>query len=186
MTNGMKWSPWTSVCCIALLISGCAKRQTGISLVYVAASPPLTPPDSGMLVIEEHMGVQQLPFVGVRMPLGGPSIIPPTRKEQSRFASAEPQLEEGPLVEPPPLEPAKNVGQADRQKIEHTQDEVRARLREFRGSSTHHSPAEARTANEANAFLEQSEHALSEGDLPRAKNLADKALLLIKALEKGP
>jgi hypothetical protein len=47
------------------------------------------------------------------------------------------------------------------------------------------SDPERQTLAEAEAFLDQSKAALKEGDLPRAEKLADKARLLIMALEKG-
>jgi hypothetical protein len=49
----------------------------------------------------------------------------------------------------------------------------------------HPSGAEGQTLTEAKAFLDQSKSALKEGDLPRAEKLAEKARLLITALEKG-
>jgi hypothetical protein len=191
MTNGMKWNTWTSVCCIALLISGCAKRQTGPGLVYVASPPPATSAapeqDSGTLMIEEPATPEpeKLPLQEPSELLNTPLSIPSSpKKSPSASSSPADALPEAPPVEPPPLEPAKNVGQADRQKIQNTQNDVFVRLAQF--ESTRHSDAEKQTLAQARAFLDQSKSALKDGDLPRAKSLADKALLLITALEKGP
>jgi hypothetical protein len=192
MTKVMRWSVGTSACCLALLISGCAQRQTGARLVYVASPPPATSavpePDSGTLVIEEPAKpeLQELPLEGNRMPLPPSNSTPQVRKDQgsTRPAPAESQPEQEPLIEPPPLEPANVAGQGGlRENIVRTQDDVTQRLTQFERSR--HSEAEGKTLDEAKAFLTQSKAALGEGDLSRAKNLADKARLLITALDKG-
>jgi type IV secretory pathway VirB10-like protein len=190
MTNGMKSSLWTSACCIALLISGCAKRQSGTRLVYVASLPstPSSAPeaDSGTLVIEEPETPQPVqPQPQVPAPTSATDTQPeeskPRRPSPPR-TTAEPSPE-APLVAPP-LEPAKEAGQVDRQKIQTAQNDVQVRLAQL--EKTLHSDAEKQTLAQARAFWYQSKRALDEGDLPRAKNLADKAHLLITALEKGP
>jgi hypothetical protein len=45
------------------------------------------------------------------------------------------------------------------------------------------SAADRRTLEDARTFFTQSEHALAAGDLLRARNLANKASLLLDALE---
>jgi hypothetical protein len=189
MTNVMKWSVWTSACCLALLISGCAKRQTGTRLVYVASPPAATtaaPQDSGMLVIEEPAGPQltvlqprkDLKFLNTPLP-----TPPSPRKATSVSSSPADSSPEGSLVEPPPLEPANNPGQGSRQQLEKTQHDMGSSIEQIQRRQL--SDPERQTLAEAKAFLDQSKAALNEGDPQRAEKLADKARLLITALEKG-
>ena len=190
MTNGMKSSLWSSACCIALLIGGCAKRQSGTRLVYVASPPApqggAPAPDSGMLVIEEPAKpeLQELePRKDLELlntPLSGQSS---KRKATSASSSAESSSEQTLVEPPPPLEPANSPGQGGRQQLEKVQHDMGASIEHFERSSL--SGPEKQTLAEARAFLDQSTRALKDGDLPRAEKLADKARLLITALEKG-
>lgn len=189
MADRMKSSGWTPAFCIALLIGGCAKRQSGTRLVYVAAPPPATTAepasDSATLVIEEPAAPEpeEAPVAEPPPPAPLPKASPPkTRRPGGPAESAptQPPAEE-PSVEPPPLEPANNPGQG-RQQLEKTQQDMGLRIAQF--ERTPLSDAERRTLAEAQAFLDQSRRALNEGDLPRAKNLADKARLLVTAFEQ--
>ena len=184
----MKSSLWISACCIALLIGGCAKRQSATRLVYVA--PPPAPQggaraaDSGTLVIEEPT-VEEEPEAdtqvneAVQPPQPAKSTSPRTR----RTGAAQPPPPEPSIEPPPPLEPAKNPGQGGRQQLEKVQHDMGVSIEQFERSPL--SEPERQTLAEARAFLDQSTRALKEGDLPRAEKLADKARLLITALEKG-
>jgi type IV secretory pathway VirB10-like protein len=184
MTNVMKWSVWTSACCVVLLITGCAKRQTGTRLVYVASPPAATtaaPQDSGTLVIEEPAKPQleELPLPEPSDVLNTPLPTPPKgTKPRPSPPSPEPLAD----VEPPPLEPANNAGQGGQQQLEKAQQDMSAHIAQLEGR--HLTGAEGQTLTEAKAFLDQSKSALNEGDLPRAEKLAEKARLLITALEK--
>ena len=191
MTNGSKSSFWISACCIALLIGGCAKRQSGTRLVYIASPPApqggAPAPDSGMLVIEEPAKpeLQELePRKDLELlntPLSGGSS---KRKATSASASSAESSSEETLVEPPPpLEPANSPGHGGRQQLEKVQHDMGASIEHFERSSL--SGPEKQTLAEARAFLDQSTRALKDGDLPRAEKLAAKARLLITALEKG-
>lgn len=187
---------WTcsSACCLALLIGGCPKRQSGPRLVYVptppAASPARPASGSGTLIIEEPVETQ--PPVTQALPAPPPAQQPTQSKTRARStgkapASVEPSAEtpaDEPL-KPPALEPAESSGQASlRQKVEKTQGNLRLRVAQFENRSL--SDAERRTLNEARSFLAQSVRALKEGDLQRADNLAHKSEVLVTALEKGP
>jgi type IV secretory pathway VirB10-like protein len=186
MANVMKWSVWTSACCLALLIIGCAKRQSGTRLVYVPSPPAATTappePDSGTLVIQEPAKpeVEELPLPEPSDVLNTPLPTPPKgNKPRPSPPSPEPPAD----VEPPPLEPANNPGQGHQQQLEKTQQDMGAHIAQLEGR--HPSGAEGQTLTEAKAFLDQSKSALKEGDLQRAEKLAEKARLLITALDKG-
>jgi len=187
--NGMRRSVWTSAFCLALLISGCAKRQSGARLVYIASPPEANSaapePDSGTLVIEEPAKPQLevLPLPEPRPPFPTNDYEQGKRRRPSGPpAPAEPAAEEPP-VEPPPLEPADKPGQDRRKQLEKTQQDMDVRIKQFVRSRL--SGPERGTLDEARAFLNQSRAALNDGDVPRAEKLADKARLLITALEKG-
>ena len=183
----MKWWVWTLACCLALLMSGCAKRQNGVRLVYVAAPPFATsaPPDSGTLVIQQPVtpGPEELPLTEPAELLNTPLPIPPSQKKVNAASSAPADSSpEELLVEPPPLEPANSPGQGRRQQLEKRQHEMDSSIKQFVASQL--SNPERQTLGEAKAFLDQSKAALGEGDLPRAEKLAEKARLLIAALEQ--
>ena len=188
ITHSMRSSVRTSACCLALLMSGCAKRQSGARLVYVASPPAVTSAvptqESGTLVIEEPATPepQELP-AAAPLPAPAPKAAPQSkpRRSSTQTGLAEPVAEEPP-VELPPLEPAKSPGQGRRQQLEKTQRDMRSSIEQFERSRL--SNPERRTLAEAQGFLDQSTRALKEGDLPRAEKLADKARLLITALEQ--
>jgi type IV secretory pathway VirB10-like protein len=188
MANVMKWSVWTSACCLALLIGGCAKRQTGTRLVYVASPPAATmaaPQGSGTLVVEEPAPP---PEPDKTPPPQTPADVehppPETPQPKANKPRPSPPSPEPPAdVEPPPLEPANNPGQGRQQQLEKTQRDMGAHIAQLEGR--HPSGAEGQTLTEAKAFLDQSKSALKEGDLQRAEKLAEKARLLITALDKG-
>jgi len=188
ITHSMRSSVRTSACCLALLMSGCAKRQSGARLVYVASPPAVTSAvptqESGTLVIEEPATPEpeELP-AAAPLPAPAPKAAPQSkpRRSSTQTGLAEPVAEEPP-VELPPLEPAKSPGQGRRQQLEKTQRDMRSSIEQFERSRL--SNPERRTLAEAQGFLDQSTRALKEGDLPRAEKLADKARLLITALEQ--
>jgi len=188
ITHSMRSSVRTSACCLALLMSGCAKRQSGARLVYVASPPAVTSAaptqESGTLVIEEPATPEpEEPPAAAPLPAPEPKAPPQSkpRRSSTQTGLAEPVAEEPP-VELPPLEPAKNPGQGRWQQLEKTQRDMRSSIEQFERSRL--SNPERRTLAEAQGFLDQSTRALKEGDLPRAEKLAEKARLLITALEQ--
>jgi len=106
----------------------------------------------------------------------------PPPKPGKRAASLPAPVAEEPLFEPPPLEPANNPGEGRRQQLEKTQHDMGLSIEQFVHGPL--SAPERRTLAEAQAFLDQSTRALKEGDLPRAEKLAEKARLLVSALER--
>jgi len=183
----MRAGPWTSACCMALLIGGCPKRQSGPRLVYVAPPPAASSAgsaaDSGTWVIEEPAPPEETIHTSEAPP---PTPPPPLKSPKPRPSgvAAEPPTdrEEPSSVGPPPLERADSAGGPDRQTIDTTQKRLSQRIDEFEHGPL--SDTELRTLGEVRAFLEQSKRALKDGDLRRADNLAHKADLLITALEQ--
>jgi hypothetical protein len=187
--NGMRWGVWTSVCCLALLTSTCAHQQQGTRLVYLPSPPAATSaapePDSGTLVIEEPAKpeLEELPFAKHAEVLNVPPTTPLLPPKTTSASSSPPDFSvEEPLVKLPPLEPANNPGEGRRQQLEKTQHDMGLSIERF-GRAPLSNP-ERQTLGEAKAFLDQSKAALHEGDLPRAEKLAEKARLLITALEQ--
>jgi Leucine-rich repeat (LRR) protein len=84
----------------------------------------------------------------------------------------------------PALEPRETSAQesALRRQIQALQEDVRGRL--SRINEVKLTPDDRRTLEDARTFFVQSNHALEEGDLQRALNLARKASLLVAALEQ--
>ncbi len=187
MANVMKRSVWTSACCLALLIGGCAKRQTGTRLVYVASPPPATSaapePNSGTLVIEEPVTPEPPKTPPPERPADVEHSPPETPQPKANKVRPPQSPAAEPPVEPPPLEPANNPGQGRQRQLEKTQQDMDSHIAQL--EARHPSGAEGQTLTEAKAFLDQSKSALKDGDLPRAEKLAEKARLLITALEKG-
>jgi type IV secretory pathway VirB10-like protein len=176
---------WASAFCLALLMGGCAKRQSGVRLVYVAPPPTSTPAasteESGTLVIEAPPPPEpEQPQPAALPPPASAPKAEQVKPRQSGQTSAQAPAEQQ-LVEPPPIEPANNPGQGQRQQLEKTQRDIGSSIEQLERSL--HSNSERRTLAEARAFLDQSTRALKEGDLPLAEKLATKANLLITALK---
>jgi len=107
-----------------------------------------------------------------------PRTEPPTTSESA------PEAVEPPSAEVPALEPRESPGQqaALRRQILALQERLRQRIAQFDRLTL---PSEARkTLDDARTFLAQSERAFLDGDLQRAHNLANKAALLVSALEQ--
>jgi hypothetical protein len=87
-------------------------------------------------------------------------------------------------AEVPALEPRESPGQqtALRQQILDLQGRLRQRTARF--DRLRLSSEARKTLDDARTFLAQSERALLDGDLGRARNLANKASLLVSALEQ--
>jgi hypothetical protein len=182
-----------SVCGIALLIWGCQKRPTTSRVVYVPAPPPAATPasssDSGTLVIEEPQPPEEIvePTPAPETPEPKPvrRRPRPQRSDTSTSpADITPEPEEPASTEVPALEareaPAQQV--ALRQQIVGLQQDLHRRTSQLEHRSL--SAGDRKTFEDARTFLTQSEHALADGDLQRALNLAQKSSLLVSALDQ--
>jgi hypothetical protein len=182
-----------SVCGLALLIWGCQKRPTTSRVVYVPAPPPAATPtsssDSGALVIEEPQPPEEIvePTPAPETPEPKPvrRRPRPQRSDTSTSpADITPEPEEPASTEVPALEareaPAQQV--ALRQQIVGLQQDLHRRTSQLEHRSL--SAGDRKTFEDARTFLTQSEHALADGDLQRALNLAQKSSLLVSALDQ--
>jgi hypothetical protein len=134
-------------------------------------------------VIEEpaRPELQELPIEPPREVLNPPLSAPPSKPKTTSASSSTADSSPGEtVIEVPPLEPANNPGQGRRQQLEKIQHDMGSSIQQY--ERNHLSGSERQTLGEAKAFLDQSKAALSEGDLPRAEKLAEKARLLIAAL----
>jgi outer membrane biosynthesis protein TonB len=111
-----------------------------------------------------------------------PKLVP--RNEPPPAAAEEAQPTAPPSAEIPALEPRETSAQeaALRRNIQSLQEDIRQRL--SRINEVNLSAADRRTLNDARNFFSQSGKAFDEGDLQRAQNLAQKASLLVRALEQ--
>jgi hypothetical protein len=84
----------------------------------------------------------------------------------------------------PALEPRETSAEesALRRQVQALQEDVRGRLARINEAKL--SPDDRKTLDDARTFFTQSNRALEEGDLQRALNLAQKASLLVAALEQ--
>jgi hypothetical protein len=182
-----------SVCVFALLIWGCQKRPTTSRVVYVPAPPPAATPapsgDSGTLVIEEPQPPEETaePAPATEAPEPKPARRRPhPARTDAVPSSAETtsEPEEPASTEVPALEareaPAQQV--ALRQQIVGLRQDLHRRTIQLERRNL--SADNRKTFEDARTFLAQSERALADGDLQRALNLAQKASLLVSALDQ--
>jgi hypothetical protein len=180
-----------SVCGLALLIWGCPKRPTTSRIIYVPPPPPAATPtsggDSGTLVIEEPQPPEE---AAEPAPAPEPPEPKPVRRRPrparsdaaSSTAETPQETEEPALTEVPALETREAPAQqaALRQQIVGLQRDLHSRTNQLERRNL--SPGDRKTFEDARTFLTQSEHALADGDLQRALNLAQKASLLVSAI----
>jgi hypothetical protein len=186
MAGKMKERTLYSVCGLALLIFGCPKRQTTPRIVYVPAppAPAASQPaqSSGTLVIQEPPPPEPQPVVIIEAPPPEEKPAPHRRRPAApEQRASEPAEEEAPPAEVPALEPRESPARqtAQRQEIIQMLGRIRGRIAELKQARL--GEAERRSVDDAQTFLEQSQHALESNDLTRALNLARKASLLVNA-----
>jgi outer membrane biosynthesis protein TonB len=184
-----------SVGALLLWIGGCPNRQeTKSVVVYVPAQAPATAPTaekSQVLVIEEPAPPPE-PEETPPRPTPEPTAHRRPRRPAHTETPAETPTEsndtsqespETPPAEVPALEPRASTAQeaALRQQVQRLQQDVRQRIARLNPARL--SPSERKTLDDASTFLAQSIHAFESSDLQRALNLAQKASLLVAALE---
>jgi len=160
-----------------------------VRVVYAPAPPAASTPtpaeESGSLIVEEPLPPEPAEVTPAES--SSPRLPPRRRRPRTELpttseSAAEPI--EPPPAEVPALERRESPGQqtALRQQILDLQERLRQRAARFDRLSL---SSEARkTLDDARTFLAQSERALLDGDLGRARNLANKASLLVSALEQ--
>lgn len=159
-------------------------------VVYAPAPPAAATPtpagESGTLVIEEPAAPEPAEVAPAESesPRPTPRRRRPLRTEPLGATESAGEPVEPPPTEVPALEPRGSPGQqtALRQQVLNLQENLRQRAARLDGLRL---TSEARkTLDDARTFLSQSERALLDGDFPRARNLANKASLLVSALEQ--
>jgi len=180
------------ICALVVFASSCPKRQDGNRIVYVPQAPSSLEPslrtEAGALVIEEP----QPPELEEVAPAEQTPAFKPPAKRTPRAARPDPtaaleapvEPEPNPPIEIPALETRENPSAqaALRQQIVGLQNQVRARITHVAQANL--SSGERNTLEDARTFLGQSERALAESDLQRARNLARKASMLVAVLEQ--
>lgn len=176
-----------SVCALALLFWGCPKRQTTPRVVYVPTPPTAEQKPtaaSGALVIQEPPPPEPPPPVIIEEE-PAPEQKPAPRKHRPAAAQPEPEEDSDTTAAPevPALEPRESAAQqtAQRRQVINLLANIRGKVAQMKGASL--SDSQRRTLDDAQMFVEQSQHALDANDLVRAMNLARKASLLVNALK---
>lgn len=108
----------------------------------------------------------------------------PVRRETlptSERAAAAPQPA---LADAPPLEPARSLQQqaAMQQQVAALDRGIQARINRL--GQRNLAAADRKTLQDARTFVAQSKDAMAKGDFVQSSNLADKAELLVQAVEK--
>lgn len=158
--------------------------------VVYAPAPPVASAakpaeESGSLVVEEPLPPEPAEVAPTES--SSPRTAPRRRRPRTETPAASETTTEAvePLpVEVPTLEPRGSPEQqtALRQQILDLQERLRQRSARF--DRLRLSSQARKTLDDARTFLAQSERALLDGDLGRAHNLANKASLLVSALEQ--
>ena len=175
---------------LALLIGGCPKRQTTPRIVYVQPAPSVsnTTADS----TAEALTIQE-PAQAPAEESSPPAVIsaPAPQTQPEKAKRTRPQRDSG---EKPPAEPSQSTestepplqlsaqGAGNAAGLQMRLDQIAAALNDL-GQRTNLSEAQRRTIKDADAFRTESLDALRKRDLLRARQLADKADLLIKAVQ---
>ena len=185
--------------CLAVLLLGCPKRQTGPNVVYVpSSSPPVgaapapTQPGGTMVVAEpappesEAKPAEAAPQEPAGTKPAARVHRRPAAIEAPVDADTPPDNHDQPAAQVPALAPRESPQEQNelRNKAVEITQSVKARiarLEQTRAASLDHNTLEG-----ARMFLAQSQRALDDGDLQRAYNLARKASLLVDGLEQKP
>ena len=130
------------------------------------------------------------PVVETKVPPPAPAPVPVVRPpHRARLGTQE--AGEAPTLDPtepanagetPSLEPRSSPTSRDELRTQH--GKLEERIRNIEGSYLSFTVADRRTLQDARGFLLQSERALQSGDVLRAEQLAQKASLLLAALEQ--
>lgn len=179
----MSWK--VAVIGIALIFVGCLKRQTGPQVVYVPSPPPAATPSQSDQSIIVQAPAPPAPLEAKRpAPLQPPPETAPSKPSPPRRAETKAPPEEPTGAEVPALHSAVNSGQAIALQNQIVQSQQGVEKRIVALSRQSWSPAQRKMLDDARTFLQQSQKALQETDLQRASILANKADLIVTALER--
>jgi hypothetical protein len=193
---------------LALLIGGCPKRQTTPRIVYVQA-PPAPPqadasavasPGAGTLTIQEPERETAEETSTSKVQAAAPTASPSPKKSKPRTTTAHDTGEKPPSENTPPentppapeaaptpapLQLQPEGGDVQEDVLTRRLDELGAAVDDLQ-RRTDLSKDQLRAASDAVAFRTQALDALRQHDLLRAKQLTDKAALLINAVQGHP
>ncbi len=192
----------SSLCALLLWIGACPKRQVSKSMVvYVPAPAPRAAAQSAsaavpaaeqqVLVIEEPAPPPEPKPAETSPPQTADDTA--AQKRPKRTAHSETATEpdetspqtapETPPAEVPALEPRQSTAQENelRAQFQKLDQDIQGRL--ARLSGTQLAPNNKKALDDARTFYTEATRAMASGDLPRALKLAQKASLLLAALE---
>ena len=190
----------SSLCFLLLWMGGCPKRQTSKSLVVfvpaqapraTAQAAPAAPAEPQVLVIEEPAPPPE-PEPAETSPAQTPEE-PTAQKRTRRPAHPETATEpdetspqgtpETPSTEVPALEPRQSTAQETElhNQFQKLDQDIQQRFARLSGAQL--SPNNRKALEDARTFYTEATRAVASGDLPRAVKLAQKASLLLAALE---
>jgi hypothetical protein len=181
---------------LALLIGGCPKRQTTPRIVYVQPPPSISPGSNTAAQSSPEAIIIQEPAPPALAEPAPPvaATVPPPQAQSDKLNKRRPPVREseetGATVQPPEvtepplqLQPSGNdVGEAELNRL---LEQMAVDLADLE-RRTNLSQDQQRAIEDAGTFRKQSLKALQQHDLLRAKQLADKAELLIKAVQELP
>ena len=179
---------------VAMLPGSCARHQNTVRLIYVPAQRPglsgQSQNSAQSVVIEEPLPPPPpVPTIEVS-PLPEPEppkpVVRPKRAVRTESSSTEPDTIETQPPEVPPLEPraSSEVQKMLHDQITSLQGDTERRIARLEQSNVG-SAGDRQTLEDARHFLEESQRALTGGDLQRSQNLAHKASLLVDAVERN-
>ena len=183
-----------------LLIGGCPKRQTTPRIVYVQPPPSVSPSgtDGAAVASPEPLTIQepgtQLPEESTTPPLAANPAPQPQQDKKAKLPRTPPSHDavDKPPTEVAPPTPTESPLQLQPQGGDVTDAAIGRRIEEITAELSdlerrgNLSEDQRRAINDATTFRTQSLDALHQHDLLRAKQLADKAGLLIKAVLGRP
>lgn len=173
-------------------VAGCPKRQTSLRLAYAPAPPapaptsPVSPPQ--VLIIENPPPPKPAESSPASAPVESAAHAPTPhhsrRAARSRKPEPPPEPAQTTVAEAPQLEPFRSPQQqtALEQHINALKAAVEGRIRHLSHSNL--SAADRKTLQDAHTFLSQTDQAMKQGDLQESMNLAQKADLLVAAVEQ--
>lgn len=178
------------------MLTACVKRRSNMRLVYVQAPPP-TPQsaptsEGGVMIIQEPAPPQPATPAPKREEEEPPTAAPESKPEKKpRVARSESAT--APEPQPPPPAPASDTPQLEPLSSVHQKATLQQQigslksgveLRIGRLSHLDLSNEDRKALQDARMFLTQSDTATQLGDLQQSLNLAQKADLLVTAVEK--
>lgn len=192
----------SSLCALLLLMGGCPKRQVSKSMVvYVPAPAPraaaptasavASPAEQQVLVIEEPAPPPEPEPAEASPPQTAEE--PTAQRRPKHPAHSETTTEpdetttqgtpETPSAEVPALEPRQSTAQENelRAQFQKLDQDIQGRLARLSGAQL--APNNKKALEDARTFYTEATRAVASGDLPRALKLAQKASLLLAALE---